>query len=75
MWEKLVGDFQDGAQAKVGRDNGVGTKLKTKEMKESAGTTSLLRLHSILNQEALCEKGLKMMHEIGTEIITVHLIR
>lgn len=37
-------------------------------MKEYEGTTSLLRLHSILYQEALCAKGLKMMREIYTEI-------
>jgi len=33
LWEKLVGLLQDGAHAKVGKDNGVGAKLKVYEMK------------------------------------------
>jgi hypothetical protein len=41
-------------------------------MKEFEGMTSLLRLHSILNQEALCAKGLKTMLEMDTEIIIVN---
>jgi hypothetical protein len=72
LWEKLVGFLQDGAHAKVGKDNGVGAKLKSNEMKEFEGTTSLLRRHSILYQEALCAKGLKMMREMDTEINTVN---
>jgi hypothetical protein len=44
-------------------------------MKEFEGTTSLLRLHSILNQEALCAKDLKMMREMDTEINIANFIR
>ena len=51
LWEKLVGVLQNGAHAKVGKYNGVGAKLKKNEMKKIEGTTPLLRLHSILNQE------------------------
>ena len=43
-------------------------------MKEFERTTSQLRLHSILNQEALCVKGLKMMREMDTEINAVNFI-
>jgi hypothetical protein len=43
-------------------------------MKEFEGTTSLLRLHSILYQEKLCAKGLKMMREMDNEINIVNFI-
>ena len=44
-------------------------------MKEFEGTTSLLRLHSILNQETFCARGLTMMCEMNTDINTLTFIR
>jgi hypothetical protein len=43
-------------------------------LKKSEGTTSLFSLRSILNQEALCAKGLKMMREMDTETNIVNFI-
>jgi hypothetical protein len=48
----------DGATAMIDKNNGVSAKLKT--MKVFEGTTSFLSLLSILYQEAVRTKSLKM---------------
>jgi hypothetical protein len=74
-WEKMVRFVSNGAPAMIGTSNGVAAKLKKKRMKEFEGKTSFFSLHCILHQEALCAKGLKMTHVMGTVVKTVNFIR
>jgi hypothetical protein len=72
-WEKMVGFVSDGAPAMIGKSNGVAAKLK-KRMKEFEGKTSFFGLHSILHQERLCAKSLKMTHIMDIAVKTVNFI-
>ncbi|XP_070595014.1 general transcription factor II-I repeat domain-containing protein 2-like [Erythrolamprus reginae] len=73
-WDKLTGLTTDGAPSICGEESGLVGRMREK-MKSENCVSELIAYHSIMHQETLCGKALKMEHVMNTVTQIVNFIR
>ncbi|XP_058025772.1 general transcription factor II-I repeat domain-containing protein 2-like [Ahaetulla prasina] len=73
-WDKLTGLTTDGAPLMCGEESGLVGRMREK-MKSENCIGELIVYHSIIHQETLCGKALKMEHVMNTVTQIVNFIR
>ncbi|XP_032065870.1 general transcription factor II-I repeat domain-containing protein 2-like [Thamnophis elegans] len=73
-WDKLTGLTTDGAPLMCGEESGLVGRMREKMRSENC-IGELIVYHSIIHQETLCGKALKMEHVMNTVTQIVNFIR